>query len=89
MATQPVSVYRFDYEIINAASISNWSAVIAAFNMGEAQKHLEKAVAKPIRILSSTMVSRLDDLSLELRQNVIDAFLNSTKGKQESEKKKK
>lgn len=56
------------------------------FSNEEAYKHLTKTVKSQIRITSSTMVCRLDDLSGEVRQNVITAFLN-TQGKDRSAEK--
>lgn len=73
-----VNVYRFEYEIL--PSLNPWNVFIAAFSNEEAYKHLTKTVKSQIRITSSTMVCRLDDLSGEVRQNVITAFLN-TQGK--------
>ncbi len=73
-----VNVYRFEYEIL--PNLNPWSVFIAAFSNEEAYKHLTRTVKSQIRITSSTMVCRLDDLSNEVRQNVITAFLN-TKGK--------
>ena len=73
-----VSVYRFEYEIL--PNLNPWNVFIAAFSNEEAYKHLTKTVKSQIRITSSTMVCRLDDLSGEVRQNVITAFLNTQKG---------
>lgn len=72
---QSVSVFRFEYEIL--PNMNPWNVFIAAFSHEEAQLHLQKIVAKPIRITSSTMVCRLDDLSNGIRNNVVQAFLNS------------
>lgn len=69
-----VSVYRFEYEI--EPNMNPWNACIAAFSNEEAYRHLAKTVNKPIRITSSTLVCRLDDLSAEIRANVVQAFLN-------------
>lgn len=80
-----VNVYRFEYEIL--PNLNPWSVFIAAFSNEEAYRHLTKTVKSQIRITSSTMVCRLDDLSSEVRQNVITAFLN-TQGKGRDEKDK-
>jgi len=77
MATQgsptTVSVFRFEYEI--SPNMNQWNVFIAAFTHEEAYNHLQKTINKPIRITSSTMVCRLDDVSDGIRQNVIQAFL--------------
>jgi len=78
-----VCVYRIEYEIL--PSLNPWVAFIASFTHEEAHKHLQRVVNKPIRITSSGMQCRLDDLSLEVRQNVIDAF-QAKQGKIQSEK---
>lgn len=72
---QSVSVFRFEYEIL--PNMNPWNVFIAAFSHEEAYIHLQKIVAKPIRITSSTMVCRLDDLSSGIRDNVVQAFLNA------------
>jgi hypothetical protein len=75
---QQVSVYRFEYEI--EPNMNAWNACIAAFSNEEAYRHLAKTVNKPIRLTSSTLVCRLDDLSAEIRANVVQAFLNKQAG---------
>jgi len=79
-----VSVYRFEYEI--EPNMNPWNACIAAFSNEEAYRHLAKTVNKPIRVTSSTLVCRLDDLSAEIRSNVIQAFLNQQAGKKTDKK---
>jgi hypothetical protein len=69
-----VSVFRIEYEMV--PSLNPWIAFIAAFTHEEAHKHLSNVVNKPIRITASGLACRLDDLSTEVRQNVIDAFVN-------------
>ena len=78
MAESPVSIFRFEYEI--QPSGNPWNVFIAAFNAQEAQNHLLRTLNKPIKITASTMISRLDDMSAEVRNNVINAFLASPKG---------
>lgn len=73
MASKAVNVYRFEYEIL--PSFSQWSAYIAAFTPDEAEAHLAKTVNQPLRVSATTHVCRLDDLSAEIRANVISAFL--------------
>lgn len=71
-----VCCYRYEYEIISQKeTISNWTAFIAAFSSEEAQRHLQKIVGKPMRILTSGMQCRVDDVSSEVRQNIINAYL--------------
>ncbi len=82
-----VNVYRFEYEIL--PNLNPWSVFIAAFSNEEAYKHLTRTVKSQIRITSSTMVCRLDDLSAEVRQNVITAFLNTQGRNREKEVVKK
>jgi hypothetical protein len=74
MSQQPVSVFRFEYEIL--PDMNQWNVFLVAFNQMEAQNHLMKTIKKPIRILTATMVCRIDDLSAEIRNNVVTAFLN-------------
>lgn len=73
MASKAVNVYRFEYEIL--PSFSQWSAYIAAFTPDEAEAHLAKTVNQPLKVSATTHVCRLDDLSAEIRANVISAFL--------------
>lgn len=82
-----VSVFRFEYEIL--PNMNPWNVFIAAFNHQEAHQHLQKTVNKPIRITSSTMVCRLDDVAQGVRQNIISAFLNTTTGKNVTTESKK
>ena len=79
-----VSVYRFEYELQNG---NPWNVNIAAFTAMEAQEHLLKTLNKPIKITSSTMLCRLDDLSGELRMNVVNAFMKTQAGSAKKEKK--
>lgn len=72
---QEVSVYRFEYEIL--PNMNPWNVYLASFNPAEAAAHLQKVVNKPIRITSTTLVCRLDDLSGEVRNNVVQAFLSA------------
>ncbi len=83
MSKNTVSVFRIDYELM--PNMNPWTVYIAAFSNDEAYAHLCKTVNKPLRVTSTTLVCRLDDLSKEIRQNVINAFLNS-KGKNVNEK---
>lgn len=69
-----VSVYRFEYEI--GVTMNPWNVCIAAFSAEEAVHHLQKTVKSPIKITSSALVCRLDDVSGAIRQNIIQAFLN-------------
>lgn len=75
MSKNSVSVFRIDYELM--PNMNQWTVYIAAFSNEEAYKHLCNTVNKPLRVTSTTMVCRLDDLSKEIRQNVINAFLNA------------
>lgn len=75
-----VNVYRIEYEIL--PSLNPWVAFIAAFGHEEANRHLQAVVGKPIRITSTGMHSRLDDISAEVRMNVVNAFM-SKKGAQQ------
>lgn len=82
-----VQVFRIEYEII--PSMNQWTTFIAGFTHEEAVKRLQQIVKKPIRITASGMQCRLDDLSTEVRQNVVNAFLGAKAGvigtKKESE----
>ena len=64
-----VSVFRLEYEI--QPSMSAWTAFVAAFSHEEAVAHIMRTVSKPVNIVSSGLQCRLDDLSSEVRHNVI------------------
>ena len=70
-----VNCFRIEYEILPA--MNQWTTFIAAFSHEEAVKQLRRIVKKEIRITASGMQCRLDDLSVEVRQNVINAFLRT------------
>lgn len=73
-----VVVIRIEYEIL--PSMNNWIAFVAAFSHEEAVAHLQKVIGKPIRITASGAQCRLDDLSTQVRQNVVNAYLSSNPG---------
>jgi hypothetical protein len=70
--SSPVSVYKFEYEL--GKDLNLWNVYIGAFDQTQALEHLQKTVNQPIRVVSSTMVCRVDDLSKEVRENVVKAF---------------
>lgn len=72
-----VSCFRIEYEII--PSMNSWVAFIAAFSHEEAYRHLQRVVGKPMKITASGMVNRLDDVSMEVRQNIINTYLSAGK----------
>jgi hypothetical protein len=75
MAENP-AVFRFEYEIL--PDLNQWNVFIVAFNQMEAQNHLIRTVKKPLRINTATMMCRVDDLSEEIRKNVVTSFLNKS-----------
>ena len=72
----PVCVYKIEYEIL--PSMTSWTAFVAAFSHEEAVAHVMRTVGKPVHIMASGLQSRLDDLSTEVRRNVIMRWTMTT-----------
>ncbi len=72
-----VNVYKFEYELI--PSMNSWTAFIAASTADEALNHLTKVLNKQYRVLSNGVVCRLDDVSTQVRMNIIESFMSQNK----------
>ena len=72
MAEKNLTVFRIEYELL--PSMSTWTAFIAAFSHEEALLYLKKRVGAH-RITSSGMQCRLDAISEEVRNIIINTAL--------------
>jgi len=68
MATKIANVYCFEYEM----NESMWKAYIAGFSQEEAHRKLVSSVMGRIkRILATQYISRLDNISDEMRNDIV------------------
>lgn len=84
-----ISVFRIDYEIRSKEDGEQklWSACIAAYNQEQALAYLGKFLGKTFKTIQFERRSRLDALSDQVRQKVIDGYLSSVVSKPEQAKK--
>ena len=66
-----IAVYRIDYDLKRNGNISEWRANIAAYSAEEAQMYLQELYGNP-RIKSVGMETRLDAITNQLRQTILD-----------------
>jgi hypothetical protein len=72
-----ISVFRIDYEIRSKedGEAKLWSACIAAYGQEQALKYLGNFLGKTFKTIQFERRSRLDAISDEVRQKIIDAYL--------------
>ena len=70
--TKEIFIYRIEYEKV--PTMSSWTAFIAAHSVEEAELYIQKMVG-PIRTMSIGMSTRLDGLSYEVRDRIVNAYL--------------
>jgi hypothetical protein len=72
------SVYRINYEIEGDTKMAEWTCFIGAASHEEAVNHLVKTLNKNIKINTSGMQCRLDDVSMSIRSSVVKRYLIET-----------
>jgi hypothetical protein len=70
-AAPGIAVYRIDYDLMRNGERINWRANIGAYNADEAQNYLREIFGNP-NIKSVGLETRLDAISDELRQTIVD-----------------
>ena len=72
MNNKEILVFRIEYEKI--PQMSSWIAFVAAHNIEEAERYINRLYG-PIRTLSGGMQCRLDALSFEVREKIVNAYM--------------
>lgn len=72
-----ISVFRIDYEIRSSEDGEQklWSACIAAYNQEEALAYLGTFLGKTFKTIQFERRSRLDAITVPVRQKIIDTYL--------------
>jgi len=65
-------VFRIEYEKLS--TMSSWTTFIAAHDLQEAENYIQKVVG-PIRIMIAGMHSRLDSVTFEVRDRIVNAYM--------------
>jgi hypothetical protein len=75
MSEKEIFVYRVEYEKL--PTMSSWTAFVAAQSVEEAELYIQKLIG-PIRTMSIGMQCRLDALSYEVRDRIVNAYLGKS-----------
>jgi len=72
-----ISVFRIDYEIRSSEDGEQklWSACIAAYSQEEALAYLGTFLGKTFKTIQFERRSRLDAITVPVRQKIIDTYL--------------
>lgn len=72
-----ISVFRIDYEIRSSEDGEQklWSACIAAYSQEEALSYLGSFLGKTFKTIQFERRSRLDAITVPVRQKIIDTYL--------------
>lgn len=72
-----ISVFRIDYEIRSSEDGEQklWSACIAAYSQEEALSYLGTFLGKTFKTIQFERRSRLDAITVPVRQKIIDTYL--------------
>jgi len=72
-----ISVFRIDYEIRSSEDGEQklWSACIAAYSQEEALAYLGAFLGKTFKTIQFERRSRLDAITVPVRQKIIDTYL--------------
>ena len=73
--SKEIFVYRVEYEKI--PSMSSWTAFVAGHSPQEAENYIQNLVG-PIRTITIGMHSRLDALTTEARERIVNAYLGKS-----------
>lgn len=76
MAEKAIYVWRYDYELKEGA---NWVAHVAGYTENETRDYLWKIVGKNIRITGISQVCRLDAITDEFRNVIVEASMPKKK----------
>ena len=83
MAGKTVNVYRIEYEKV--PNFNSFTAFIAAFDMAEAVRYIATIVG-PINVVAQGLHCRIDGLSFQTRDFIVENALGKKKEKVVKEK---
>lgn len=76
MADKAIFVWRYDYDMKDG---SVWNAHIAGYTEDQCRDYLFKIVGRNIKVTSISQICRLDAISDEFRNVIVDASMPSKK----------
>ena len=69
-----IAVYKIEYEIRRSKTdYTTWTAHIAAYSIEEAVRYLRQTVGNNINVTAQGHECRLDAISDEIRQKIVDS----------------
>jgi len=86
MVENAIFVWRYDYEMVK--NNSAWVAHVAGYNEDQCRDYLHKIVGNSIKIVSISQICRLDAITDEFREIIVDAAMPKKKGPGRPPKKK-
>lgn len=83
--SKAVHVYRIEYEKL--PNLDYYTAHIGAYSHEEALEQITRRIGSGYRLVASGSVGRLDDLSFEVRDRMLELALGKKKKKSKEEEK--
>jgi|GEM_PF-5148619 len=79
MADKAIFIWRFDYEM-SVDRDTTWTAHIAGYNEDQCREYLHKVVGAGTKVSSISQICRLDAISDEFREVIVEAASPKRKG---------